>query len=51
MILQALLKKAKVEEDELVKKLPFKREEVRRNLRELEREGLVYKTEGYVTVS
>lgn len=50
-ILQTLVKNPKISEDELIGKLPFEGEAVRRNVTELVREGFLIKRGAHVTVA
>ena len=50
-ILQTLVKNSKMSEDELIEKLPFEEEAVRRNVTELVREGFLIKQGAHVTVA
>jgi A/G-specific adenine glycosylase len=50
-ILQTLVKRPRISEDELVEKLPFEEEAVQRNLRQLVREGFLLKRGAQVTVA
>lgn len=49
-ILQTLVKNSRISENELIEKLPFEGEAVRRNLRQLVREGFLTKRGAYITV-
>ena len=50
-ILQTLVKRPRISEDELVEKLPFEEEAVQRNLRQLVREGFLIKQGAHVIVA
>jgi A/G-specific adenine glycosylase len=50
-ILQTLVKNPRISEDELIEKLPFEEEAVRRNVTELVREGFLLKRGAHVTVA
>ena len=49
-ILQTLVKNSRISENELIEKLPFEGEAVRRNLRQLVREGFLTKRGAYIIV-
>ena len=49
-ILRTLVENPRISEDELVKKLLFEEEAVRRNLRQLKREGFLTKRGAYIIV-